>query len=98
MSSTNLLDITAYLEAEGRVQAACWLVEKEYLGICDQTACDAEPLLLATTEPFLDGCANDGVCLRLQTKASYQIIHALECLFLADRAGLMLAKLSPVSD
>ena len=84
---SHLLDVGDDLQAQGRVEAAGGFVEEQDLGVGDESAGDAEALLLAAAEALLDGGADDGVCLVLQAEAGDEVVDTPTGLSLGDGAG-----------
>lgn len=82
VSSSNGFDVAADFIAECRVETARGLIEKKNLGIRDETTCDSKSLLLAATESLLDGCADNGVLLRVKAEAADEVVDTLQCFLL----------------
>jgi hypothetical protein len=85
--ASDLLDIADDFQAQGRVQPARGFVEEQDLWVGDETARDAQPLLLSTAEALLDGCADDGVSLGLEAEACNEVIDAAIRLSLCDSSS-----------
>lgn len=82
----NGLDEVHHLKAQRRIQPACWLIEKQNPWVRHETACDAQPLFLSSTEPLLNGGSNNCVDLPLETEARYQVADSLHAFFGRDMA------------
>jgi len=65
------------LEAGCRVEAARRLIQVEDFRAGDQLRGNADSTLLASTEAFLQGCANECVTLVLQAERLNKMIHSM---------------------
>lgn len=80
VSLTDGFDVVDDFKAQCGIKTAGRLIQEKNLGIRDKSACNTKTFLLSTTEPFLDRCADNGVCLSDHTKAAQQIINSSQTL------------------
>ena len=63
-------------EARSRVESTSRFVEKQDLGRSDQLTSDAQPPLLATTDPLADWSPNNDIGLLLKPECIQQLFHS----------------------